>query len=48
MEKKWSDEEIECREKCHYVSRFCEEQEDGSLKCPVGIRQCIEKYCTGL
>jgi hypothetical protein len=32
----------DCIEDCHYHSRFCEEQEDGSLVCPPGIRSCEE------
>jgi hypothetical protein len=30
----------DCMEDCHYVSRYCIEQDDETLKCPMGWRQC--------
>jgi len=32
----------DCIEDCHYHSRYCEEQPDGTILCPPGIRACTE------
>ena len=32
----------DCIEDCHYASRYCREQKDGSLQCPSGMHRCAE------
>jgi hypothetical protein len=33
----------ECMEECHYSSRYCNEQEDGTLVCPTSWSECVDE-----